>query len=183
GQTGKGQTGLVRGVAGSPDGGPLASGGSAHTIWLWDAHSRSCRAVLHGHTAEVRGLAFTPDSRLLSGSEDGTLRLWDVQRGEPLRTLQGYATALYDLDWSPAGTEIASAGFHGVVSLWQVEGLGGGTPRGVLRGHERNVYGVAWRPDGGVLASSGLDNAIRLWDPATGSSLQVIRDPDHLDTL
>ena len=52
------------------------------------------RVALQGHRAVVYGLAFTPDSRsLLSGSEDGTLRLWDVERGEALRVLQGYEAA------------------------------------------------------------------------------------------
>ena len=183
-QTEKGQTDLMNPVAWSADGGTLASGGRDHTIWLWDAHSRRCRAVLHGHSAEVRGLAFTPDSRhLLSGSDDGTLRLWDVQRGESLRVLQGYAIALYDLDWSPDGTEIASVGTESVVSIWEVDGRAGGMPRDELRGHKWSVYGVGWSPDRGVLASSGLDNTIRLWDPATSSSLQVIRDLDHPDTV
>ena len=67
--------------------------------------------VLQGHTAAVYSLAFTPDSRsLLSGSEDGTLRVWDVERGQCVRIMQGYVVSLYDLDWSPDGTQLASAG-------------------------------------------------------------------------
>src|SRR5258708_181462 len=99
---------------------------------------------------------------LVSGSEDGAVRLWDGERGEPLRVLQGYTAALYDLDWRPDGTAIASAGFDSVVSLWQVEGLGGGTPPELWRGHAWSVCGVGWRPDCGVLASAGWGNAIRL---------------------
>ena len=65
------------------------------------------RAALLGHSAVVNGLAFTPDSRhLLSGSEDGTLQLWEVASGQCVRILQGYTAALFDLDWSPDGTPI-----------------------------------------------------------------------------
>jgi WD40 repeat protein/transcriptional regulator with XRE-family HTH domain len=173
----------VQCVAWSRDGGTLASGSFDHTIRLWEARDGSARAVLLGHSAMVADLAFTPDSRLLSGSVDGTLRLWELERGQCLRVLQGYDACLYDLDWSPDGTRLASAGAEGVVSLWQVQGLGGGVPPVVLRGHGWSVYGVAWRPDGGVLASSGWDNAIRLWDAATGSCLEVICDREHPDTL
>jgi WD40 repeat protein/transcriptional regulator with XRE-family HTH domain len=183
-QTLVGHTDKVECLAWSPDGGTLASGSNDHTIRLWQAQEGRARVVLSGHRAVVYSLAFTPDSRsLLSGSGDGTLRLWDVERGESLRVLEGYVASLFDLDWRPDGTAIASAGSEGVVSLWQVEGLGGGRPPGVLRGHEWSVFGVGWRPDGGVLASSGWDNAIRLWDPASGRSLEVIRDRDHPDTL
>jgi WD40 repeat protein len=182
-QAEKGHTAFVHRVAWSPNGETLASSGSDRTIWLWDAHRGTCRAVLHGHSADVRGLAFTPDSsQLLSSSEDGTLRLWDVEHAQCMHVLQGYPASFYDLDWSPDGTELASVGTERVVSLWQVGGLAGGRPRSMLRGHEWSVHGVAWHPDGGVLASSGLDNAIRLWERASGRSLEVIRDRDHLDT-
>jgi WD40 repeat protein len=191
-QTLVGHTQQVQCLAWSPDGGMLASGSNDHTIRLWDAKQGLARAVLQGHSATVYSLAFTLDRRyLLSGSEDGTLRLWEMERGQCVRVLQGYDACLYDLAWSPdgpssspgRGSRLASAGADGVVSLWQVESLGGGAPPSVLRGDGWTVYGVAWRPDGGVLASSGWDNAIRLWDSATGSSLEVIRDRDHPDTL
>ena len=44
---------------------------------------------------------------------------------------------------------------------------------------------TAWRgvPMASRLASSGWDNAIRLWEPATGNCVQILRDPDHPDTL
>jgi WD40 repeat protein/transcriptional regulator with XRE-family HTH domain len=171
----------VQALAWSPDGGTLASGGSDHTIWLWDAKLGTSRAALQGHTAEVLGLAFTPDSRhLLSGSQDGTLRLWEVESAQCVRLLQGYTASLNDLDWSPDGTEMASAGADTLVTLWEVESL---KPSRVLRGHRWFVYGVSWRPDGRLLASSGGDNALRLWERATGSCVQLIRDPDHPDTL
>jgi len=70
-----GHTERVQALAWSPNGGTLASGGGDHTIRLWDVEQGTSRLALQGHTAEVYSLAFTPDSRLLSGSEDGTLRL------------------------------------------------------------------------------------------------------------
>ena len=92
------------------------------------------RAALLGHSAVVNGLAFTPDSRsVLSGSDDGTLRLWDVERGESLRVMQGYMASLYDVDWSPDGTWLASAGADTVVSLWEVDSRGGEIGRASCR--------------------------------------------------
>jgi len=146
--------------------------------------------VLQGHSADVYGLAFTPDSRgLLSGSGDGTMRLWEVASGQCLRVMQGYTASLYDLAWSPDGTRLASGGADTLVSIWEVAGSGGGTLPRVLRGHRWSMYGVGWSPDGSLLVSSGWDNAIRLWIPApqagcpaTGTGVQVLRDLDHPET-
>ena len=108
-------------------------------------------------------LAFTPDSRrLLSGSEDGTLGVWDVEQGQCVRIMQGYAVALYSVAWNPAGTHLATAGSDRLVIIWDATNQ---TPPKVFHGHRWTVFGVAWSPDGRWLASSGRDNAIRLWDP------------------
>ena len=86
-------------------------------------------------------IAFTPDSHhLLSGSDDGTLRLWDVEHGLCVQSLQSYAISLYDVAWSPDGTKIASTGTDTLVTIWEVESLA--LPR-VLCGHRHVVYGVA----------------------------------------
>ena len=180
-QTLTGHTDRVRVVAWSPDGHLLASCGFDQTIWLWDSDQGSYRTGLYGHTAGVYDIAFTSDSRgLLSSSEDGTLRLWDVERGQCVRIMQGYAVSLYDVAWSPDGTQLASAGSNTLVTIWDVEGV---TPPRLLHGHRSLVYGVAWSPDGELLVSSGWDNAIRLWQATTGEIRQILRDPDHINTL
>ncbi len=180
-QTLAGHTDRVHSVGWSPDGRTLASCGLDQTIWLWDAQQGSYRTVLHGHTAGVYDLAFTPDSRnLLSGSDDGTLRLWDVERGQCVHIMQGYAVSLYDVAWRPDGIQLASAGSDRLVTLWDVEGL---TPPRVLHGHSWIPHGVAWSPDGQLLASSGEDNTVRVWNATTGASVQLLRDPDHAETV
>src|SRR5205085_6260251 len=131
---------------------------------------------------------------LLSGSDDGTLRVWDVESGQCVRIMQGYAVTLYDVAWSPdgpssspyslspgqgGGSRLASAGSDLVVTIWDGAGR---TPPRVLRGHRWNVYGVGWSPDGRFLASSGWDNAVRVWDTTTGSEVKILRDRDRVDT-
>jgi WD40 repeat protein len=140
-----------------------------------------CSSNIQLLPAIKRGLAFMPDSRnLLTGSEDGTLRVWDVESGQCVRVIQGYAASLFDIDWSPDGTQLISGGTDTLVTVWAVDG--GGTPPRVLRDHNGVVYGVGWSPDGRWLASSAWDNVIRLWDVSTGAGVPLFQNPDHVDT-
>ena len=153
----------------------------------------------------IYSIAFTSDSRtLLSGSDDGTVRVWDVDSGQCLRIIGGYVASLDDIDWSPDGRFLASGGADTLVTLWDVTLA---PSQSALPGHRDSVQGVAWSsyaiqlawlvpgilglsvqgvawsPDGRLLASAGLDNRIGLWDPTAGVCLEVLQDPDAVDTI
>jgi WD40 repeat protein/transcriptional regulator with XRE-family HTH domain len=179
-QTFSWHTDRVMRVAWSPDGRTLASCSFDRTISLWDVEQGRLRAVLHGHTAVIYTIAFAPDSRtLLSGDGGGTLRMWDVDSGQCLRIMRGYTTSLNDLDWSPDGRFLVSGGEDARVTLWDAASA---ASQSVLHGHREFVQGVAWSPDGRLLASGGYDG-IRVWEPTTGRCLEVMRDPEAVETI
>ena len=78
------------------------------------------RHVLPGHTKIVRTVEFSPDGlTLLSGSDDQTIRIWDVSSGQLLRVLEGHSGWIFSATYSPDGRHIASASSDETIRIWE----------------------------------------------------------------
>ena len=90
---------------------------------MWDAESGIELAVLRGHDDKVNSVAFAPNmNRIVSGSNDRTVRLWDSLSGVVLAVFHGHLGTVTSVAFSPDGQQIASASTDGTVRLWDVLG-------------------------------------------------------------
>jgi WD40 repeat protein len=137
-------------------------------------------ARLEGHTGHVMALAVLPDGRLISGGEDGTIRLWDPASGAETARLKGHGGGVFGtvhaLAVLPDG-RLASGGDDGTIRLWD---LARGVEIARLADRGGSVHGLAVLLDG-RLASSGHDGTIRLWDPVR--CVEIARLADRGDAV
>ena len=151
-------------VAWSPDGRTIAvHNGQEPTLDLLDAQSlEPIRQWPHGHSAPVRSVAFSPDSRrILTASEDGIVRVWDAATGKRLHDLVGHGNHVLCAAYSPDRKRIASGGRDQNIRIWDAETF---EPVARLGGHEDYVYSLAWRADSQQLISGSGDYTVRIWD-------------------
>jgi WD40 repeat protein len=129
------------------------------------------KKILYGHSDYITSVVFSPDSKILaSGSNDGTVRFWNVNTKKLLgKPLVGHSNSVKSVAFSPNGKILASGGEDDTVRLWDVKTRQLlGKP---LVGHSNSVDSVAFSPDGKTLASGSSSSTVRLWDVKTRQPL------------
>ena len=132
--------------------------------------------TLKSDRVSFRGVAFSPDGRLLAaasdeGSFDPPAWLWDPATGKCLHTLTGHTDTVWGVAFSPDGRLLATVSGDKTARLWDPAT---GQCLRTLTGHIGPVRGVAFSPPDGQLLATAAYETVGLWDPATGKQLRAL---------
>jgi WD40 repeat protein len=130
------------------------------------------RTILRGHTDRINRIAWSPDGRYLaSPSDDKSIRIWDVERGECVTVLKDQKV-VYSVAWSKDGNELASGNENGEIIVYRADlevKNKGVSIAWKYREHNNKVTGLSWSPTDQKLASSAIgETEVFIWDGRKG---------------
>jgi WD40 repeat protein len=169
-------TGDITSLALSSSGDRIASSSTnEYGIQIRDLSTGEKTLALIGHSDQVNSLDFSMDGQyLLSGSEDGTIRVWDAKTNYTGQTLihdSPVRTAIF----APFGNRIVSIGTEDDdVCWWQLESRSGFNARLLLQKHSDWVRSAAFSPGGRWIASGAADNTVCMWDPLSSHTPALV---------
>jgi WD40 repeat protein len=169
----------------SADGSHIVSGtgvGSYGELWLWDGRTGEFILSFNGHTTWINRCLFTPDGkRVLSVSDDGTMRLWNVSTGEQIAILIDDRAHILKWDISPDGAFIAVGMDDHSVKVFNGKT---GRLRATLIGHIARVSACAFSSDSKLLATgdSHYDSSLKIWDMDSFEERTTLREPHEPNT-
>jgi WD40 repeat protein len=124
----------------------------------------------------VTAMAVMPDGRrAVSGVSHGIIRVWDLESGQTLCTLQGHTASITAVAGTPDGRCAVSASDDHTLRVWDLESCQTLRTLCTLQGHTASITAVAVTPDGQRAVSASDDHTLRVWDLKSCQTLRTLQ--------
>ncbi|MEM9091561.1 MAG: serine/threonine-protein kinase [Cyanobacteria bacterium P01_F01_bin.53] len=133
----------------------------------------SLNNTLSGHQSTVWSVIFSADENaLISGSEDTTIKIWNLNTGEVEKTLAENNAAIRTIQKSFDGTTLMSGGADGTLTVWS---LPIGEPLRSQQAHDATIWSIEVHPNGQQFATASSDQTVKVWDLETGNLIHTLQ--------
>ena len=152
------------------------------SVWLWDLENRTQAKVYRGHSDWTWTVDISPDGTLAasgsgplrlpdtSAEVDTSVRIWDIETGQEIRTLQGHTNTVDSVKFTLDGDFLLSASWDGTIKRWDVVT---GQMLHTYEGHDGIVYMLDLMPNGKQFISASADKTLKLWDIQSGELIRT----------
>ncbi|CAK1555620.1 unnamed protein product [Leptosia nina] len=165
----------VRSMVWSHGEGWMVTGDHSGFIKYWQSNMNNVK-MYQAHKEAVRGISFSPsDSKIVTCSDDGTLRIFDFYRCQEERILRGHGADVKCVQWHPTKALIVSGSKDNQqpIKLWDPKS---GTALCTLHAHKSTVMDLKWNENGNWLITASRDHLLKLFDiRKLGTELQIFR--------
>ncbi|VDP11397.1 unnamed protein product, partial [Soboliphyme baturini] len=158
----RGHSGAVMELHFSADSDVLFTCSTDKTIRLWDLETGICRRKFKGHASFVNSCfpARRGPEIVCSGSDDGTIKLWDSRKKDPVQSFENYYQVT-TVTFNDTAEQIVSGGIDNDIKVWDLRKTDLAYQ---MRGHTDTVTGLELSPDGTHVLSNSMDCTVRAWD-------------------
>uniref|UniRef100_A0A8U7NSM5 Apoptotic peptidase activating factor 1 n=1 Tax=Corvus moneduloides TaxID=1196302 RepID=A0A8U7NSM5_CORMO len=151
----------------TPDCQTLISSAHDSVIQVWNWQLSEC-ALLRGHKEAIKDFRLLENSKLLSWSFDGTVKVWNITTGNPEKDFACHGGAVLSCAVSPDGSKFSSTSADKTAKIWSFESS---SVLHELKDHEACVRCCTFSPNNKLLATGDDKGEIRIWDVLTGALL------------
>ncbi|KAM6153090.1 apoptotic protease-activating factor 1 isoform 4-T4 [Erethizon dorsatum] len=159
----------VRHIQFTADGKTLISSSDDSAIQVWNWQSEEY-VLLQAHQETVTDFRLLENSRLLSWSFDGTVKVWDIITGKTEKDFVCHQGTVLSCDISSDATKFSSTSADKTAKIWSFELP---SPLHELKGHNGCVRCSAFSEDGSLLATGDDNGEVRIWSVSNGELLHL----------
>lgn len=165
----------VRSMVWSHGEGWMVTGDHSGYIKYWQSNMNNVK-MYQAHKEAVRGISFSPsDSKIVTCSDDGTLRIFDFYICQEERIMRGHGADVKCVQWHPTKALIVSGSKDNQqpIKLWDPKS---GTALSTLHAHKSTVMDLKWNENGNWLITASRDHLLKLFDiRKLSTELQIFR--------
>jgi len=141
-----------------------------YPINVWNMTTGDLYTTFKGHSSKTHCIAIFPDrNNIATGSVDGTVKIWDLNRG-CINTFK-HGDSVYSVAIDPTGKKLFSGGTLGNIKMWNIHS---NKPVKIVNGHSAGCMSIQTDHTGRYVISAGVDNSVRIWDYKTDRAITLL---------